>query len=169
METNTMKNQRREFERKIGYDAALQQHVGNEVVQFDWAKIRSCAELPHWEIDNLKHTVLDVGDFSDAWSWRFGKATETIEVQITSFRNDQLAAMKSISEFFHKSSIMPPPYDRGPKNLGTISIVFEGTSSYAVYWAFRNLKFDVDGNDKAAVLAVARCIQRAAAGNIHSR
>lgn len=37
----------REFERKIGYDAALQQHVGAEVVQLDWRKVGRCAGLRH--------------------------------------------------------------------------------------------------------------------------
>jgi hypothetical protein len=165
MTNSAVKDQRREFEMRIGYDDAVKRHVGNEAVQFDWLKFEACRSLPGWTVDNAEHTALNVGDFADQWTFYFRNSAKAIKATITSFRKDELAALKAIAEYSHASNMVPPPYGRGPQELGTISIVSDVPSSYAVYWAFRNVKFDVDGNDKAAVLAAARCLQNVAAAN----
>jgi hypothetical protein len=169
MATSRIDIHQREFERKIGYDAALQQHVGKEVVQFDWLKIGPCAALPHWKVEDVELTRIDIGDAADEWTWYYRKSNAAIKVSVASFRNDELAAMKAISEFANRSNMMTPPYTRGPKNIGTISVVLEGGDHYSVYWAFRNLKFEVDGGDKAAVTAVAHCLQDIAVAHTRPR
>jgi hypothetical protein len=169
MTTSRIDIQQREFEQKIGYDAALRQHTGKEVVQFDWLKIGPCAALPHWKIEDMELTKIDVGDAADEWTWYYRTANAVIKVSVASFRNDELAAMKAISEFANRSNMMPLPYTRGPKNIGTISVVLEADNRYGLYWAFRNLKFEVDGNDKTAVTAVANCLQDIAVAHTRPR
>lgn len=156
----------REFEQKIGYDEALKRHVGSEIVILDWPRIRACSKPRNWKITEVKHTRVNIADWADEWSWYARKSNkEVIVLKIESFRNDELAALKSMSEFANKSNRTISPYERGPTDLGTISVVLDSGYSYAVYWAFRDLAFSVGGNNKAQVLVVAHCMQAVAATN----
>lgn len=167
--TNTMKIQQRAFEQQIGYDAALMHHVRNEVVQYDWQTVCTCPALPDWKLDKVEHTQSERGDVADEWTWYYRKSDEVIKAKVTSFRNNELAAMESIAEFAFKSSMAPPPFQRGPQDIGTISVVFEAPGRYTLDWAFRNLALMADGNNKPAVLAVAHCLQTVAASHTRPR
>lgn len=114
-------------------------------------------------------TKVNIGDAADEWTWYYRKPTNAIEVIVSSFRNDERAAKKAISEFANRSNMVTPPYSRGPKNLGTISLVLDGRNRYALYWAFRNVKFKVDGGDRVAVTAFAHCLQAIAVANTGPR
>ncbi len=169
MTTTRFDTRQREFEKNIGYDAALQQHVGNEVVTVDWLKIGPCEGLAQWKIEDAKLTNVNIGNEVDEWTWYYRKPGAAIVVSVTSFRGDELAAMKALSEFANRSNMAPLPYARGPKDLGTISVVFDKGGAYGLFWAFRNLKFEVEGADKAAVTAVAYFLQGIAAASTQPR
>lgn len=51
---------------------------------------------------------------ADEWTWYYRMSGEAIKVSVSSFKNNELAAMESIAEFAHKSNMVPPPYKRGP-------------------------------------------------------
>ena len=161
--------QQREFEQKIGYDAALQQHVGNEIVHFDWLRLAPCGALPQWKVAHAEFANINIGNLADSWVWYYRKQNDAIKVSVESYRNDNLGAMTAIGEFSDRSNMVTPPYARGPKDIGTISLVLETEYSYELYWAYRNLKFEVGGSDKAAVTAVAHCLQDIAIANTRRR
>jgi hypothetical protein len=146
-----------EFRKKIAYDDAITQHVASETVAFDWAAVT--VPPGNWTISRMAHKVLNVNAYRESWSWVFGTGTQLVGIKVTAFQNDDMAAMRSISRYSHMSTMNVPPYKRGPLDLGTISIMTDYPGAYSVYWAYRDLQFIAEGEDKATVLAAAYWLQ----------
>jgi hypothetical protein len=153
----TKNSQHLEFRKKIAYDEAIKQHVASETVVFDW---RAVAAPPgNWTITDMEHSIINVNLLRESWSWVYLTEKQAMDVDVTSFQNDDMAAMRSISRYSHMSNMVEPPYQRGPLDLGTISIVTDNPGAYSVYWAYRDLQFIVKGADKVTVLAAAYWLQ----------
>jgi hypothetical protein len=147
----------RSFGGKIGYDQARQKHVMDERIVYDWKDAPVPPHLKDWARVNFSTWSSPVGapQVEEGWEWGYSNGKEGMDVKVTAHIGGGYASLDAIRGFALRSTMPEPPWEKGPGDLGTLSIQSDNASGYNVYWAYRDLQFAVEGINKEDVLQTA--------------
>ena len=147
----------RPFGVKIGYDQARQKHVVDERIAYDWKDAPVPSHLKDWTRVNFSTWNSPAGapQVKEGWEWGYSNGKDGMEVKVTAFLGGGHASLDAIRGFALRSSMPEPPWEKGPGDLGTLSIQSDSSTGFSVYWAYRDLMFAVEGTSKEEVLKTA--------------
>lgn len=145
----------RAFEKKIGFDEAIKNHVASEKIVFDWSTVKNPPHLVGWKIMGKRREATEGPRARERWEWGYVKKNEGVGIKILAHKIGEDSALLAIRNFANRSNMMEPPYLKGPSDLGTLSVIMPGPDGYDVYWAYRDLEFSVEATSKELALKTA--------------
>ncbi len=146
MRVDPAEQRRKAFETKIEFDRAILNHVATEKIVFDWKTVGIPKHLKGWKLFSQNYDVPRDEHASETWRWSYAKKGRGINIQVTSYKTGNQAALLAIRDFPNRSNSVEPPYSKGPADLGTISLITENGSGDSFYWADRDLEFSVEAS-----------------------
>ena len=157
-----LQRQTRAFERKIGFDEAVKNHVRAEKIVFDWSTLKKPPHLGGWKIMGKRRDATGGPLARERWEWGYVKKQEGVGIKIIAHKISADSALLAIRDFAHRSNMMEPPYLKGPSDLGTLSVILPGPYGYEIYWAYRDLEFSVEATNKELALKTAHWLNSVA-------
>ncbi len=147
------------LKQQIGYDTALALERSGEYVALALDTLPAPENLLDWP---LERETVQLSATETMLRMRFARGDARITVRITAFapqeRQRVAARLIERADAVTHAQITDT---RGPKDLGTLSLVPAASATQSVYWIYRNLYAEVVVS-KAPLdaIAVARAVQR---------
>lgn len=147
------------FKERIGYDAALSAEDEMRVVGIPWPDMLTAPGLAGDEWQVVSDSIWrEEGGAAREWVLRQGERQVSIVIFVS--RDGPAAAREFLVLRATENMMFDSPFVKGPAGLGSLAVSMPPGAPPNVIWAFRNLCFDVRGEDaEVDVLTIAHWLQ----------
>lgn len=147
-----------EFKRTIGYESALAMERRDQQVIVNWDSFPTPPELNNWNIE--KNSSLN-GDGTRYIRFNFTRKDEQVNVSIDIFDSRNNKAGESLLLKADAVTTMAITDIRGPRELGTLSLISSTKPTDLVYWIYRNVFVEVNTyKTNVSALSIASWLQK---------
>jgi len=132
-----------------------------EGVVFDWTQWKSLpAAGPGW---TLIHTGLQHQPPSASRTFDFRREQEELSLEVFVSGDGLASARQHLREIGTNTAMVSHPYERGPKDLGELSLVPRRGPAHSIAWSYRNVCFHLETyHSPLDLVALAHALQNQA-------
>lgn len=146
------------FKKTIDYENALAMERRDQQVVVDWDSLQPPPELDGWTLERSSNVDTDGTRY---FRFDFTRQDEQVNISVDVFDPRNNRAGESLLLKADAVTTMTITDIRGPRDLGTLSLMSSAKSVDLVYWIYRNVFTEVSTyKTNVSAMAIARWLQK---------